>query len=210
MSRASSDDLSESGKAPQRDALIFTGTDWQPLVPGSVSFGPELSFGKSMSARGQLGIIKTAVGGTSLAKDWSPSRAGSLYFKTLEVVQSAKVTRPVKIAGVLRMQGETDASDPGMAKTYGGNLSDFIQALRRDLGDQTIPFAACRVNPIDPIMAYVSDVRSGQEDVSLPGYQWFDCDGLAKQADGVHYTAAGEIDLGNLFADAMIRLSQTK
>jgi hypothetical protein len=163
-----------------------------------------------MSARGRLGIIKVSEGGTNLWRDWNPTLPDSLYTKTLDAVRTAKATRMIKVAGVLWMQGESDAEADFMAKDYGANLTAFIQSLRRDLGDQSIPFAACRINPVDPKMPYVADVRAGQESISLPGYAWFNCDGLVKQADGVHYAAAGEIDLGNLFAGAIIGLTLSR
>lgn len=132
-------------------------------------FGPEISFGKRISPYGKIGIIKGSVNATNLAVDWSPTRAGSLYFKMLDMIQTAKVTKPIKIAGIVWMQGESDAKDAAMAKNYGANLVAFIQAWRRDLADQSIPFAACRVNPPHGEFPYAADVRAGEEGVTLPG-----------------------------------------
>lgn len=196
--------------SPQPNTQVFQGNQWPLLEPGVLHpmlFGPELSFGARAGASGKVGIIKVTVPATSLANDWSPQVAGSLYFKTLDAVQTAKTTRPVKVVGVLWMQGESDAQDAAMAGNYGANLTAFVQSMRRDLGDQTIRFAVGRVNPpADQGFPYAAAVRAGQQAVSLPGYAWFDCDDLELGPDALHFTTAGQIALGNRFADVITGL----
>lgn len=203
-------ELPASWWAPLPNTVAFNGSQWPLLEPGVLHptlFGPELSFGARAGANRNVGIIKVAVPGTNLANDWSPQVAGSLYFKALDAVRTAKTTRPIKVVGVLWMQGESDAQNEAMATNYGANLISFIQSLRRDLGDQSIPVAVGRINPpVDQGFPYAAAVRAGQQNAALPGYTWFDCDDLELGTDALHFTSAGQIALGNRFADAMTRL----
>ena len=50
---------------------------------------------------------------------------------------------------------------------------------------------------------YTSIVRNAQENVHADGYKWFDCDGLSKGPDNLHYDTKGIINLGQLFAKSL-------
>ena len=68
--------------APQADVLFtsltFQETSgsalWRPLAPGD-SFGPEITFARKLKRSGMdsIAIIKSAVGGTTVAFDWNPA-----------------------------------------------------------------------------------------------------------------------------------------
>lgn len=203
-------DLQATWWAPQPNTEVLRDNVWPLLEPGVLHpefFGPEIAFGARAGKSAKVGIIKIAVPATNLATDWSPQVAGSLHFRVLDVVQSARTTRQIRIAGVLWMQGESDATNAAMAAQYGANLTAFIQSLRRDIGDQSLPFAVCRVNPpVNDGFPYAAEVRAGQQGITLAGYTWFDCDELSLGPDRLHFDTAGQVVLGNLFADAMVRL----
>jgi sialate O-acetylesterase len=84
-----------------------------------------------------IGLIPAAHGGTSL-EQWSEKlkdQGGeSLYGAMLERIKRANV--PIK--GILWYQGESDAS-PEWAPSYAERFDRWIAAVRRDLGNPTLP-----------------------------------------------------------------------
>jgi sialate O-acetylesterase len=85
-----------------------------------------------------IGLVITAHGGTSM-QQWDPAKKGeggnSLYGSFLRSVNLAGG----KVKGVLWYQGESDSSPEG-SKIYERVFSDFIGAVRSDLGQPELPF----------------------------------------------------------------------
>jgi len=46
-------------------------------------------------------------------------------------------------------------------------------------------------------------VRAAQQDLEMPDYAWVDCDDISLGPDGVHYDAAGMVNLGERQATVM-------
>jgi len=193
-------------KAPQKDVLVFDGKGWQPLKPGG-RFGPEVTFGRDMAkALGRpVGIIKFAVGGTNLAYNWHPKVAKNLYAKTLALVNAAKKSRPIEIAGMLWMQGERDSLFGGMAEKYAANLKELVTSARKDYEAPQMPFVLGRVNP-PARYKFAGKVRKAQQEIAEPKTAWIDCDDLPKHRDNLHYNTQGQITLGERFAAAILKL----
>lgn len=66
---------------------------WQPLKPLR-SFGPEVTFARRVRQQSQfpIGIIKSAVGGTTVAFDWNPDapdKGQKLYPRTLKLIRES-------------------------------------------------------------------------------------------------------------------------
>ena len=87
--------------APQEDVLysyvLENGTQasagWVPLRPLN-SFGPELTFARRVKPQisSPIGIIKSAVGGTTVAFDWNPDapeKGQKLYPRTLKLIRES-------------------------------------------------------------------------------------------------------------------------
>lgn len=55
---------------------------------------------------------------------------------------------------------------------------------------------------------HIRHVRKAQENVQLPHYAWIDCDSIPLGRDGVHFNTEGQVELGYLLADAMLKLLQ--
>ena len=100
-------------QAPQDDVLLYYGTNFTTLRPGSgSSFGPELSFGRTITdalPHENFYFIKHAQGGTSLWEQWNLSN-GSTYnaFKTIVDFGLDALTRrghTYEIVGILWTQG---------------------------------------------------------------------------------------------------------
>nr|WP_302480483.1 sialate O-acetylesterase [Cupriavidus gilardii] len=195
---------------PQTDALYFKGGAWVTLQPGVAEppgIGPELSFANRMTSHGKIGIIKVAEGNTTLYTQWNPAIPGALYSKTIAAVADAAKTRPIKVAGVLWMQGESDGATQVMADSYAANFVALVAALRRDLNTPDLPVTACRETAPADQFPYTDVVRAAQASAPIVKYRWFDCDGLSKGADNLHYDTAGQVKLGELFADAITSLT---
>ena len=136
--------------APQADVLYahlaaqgqeaFTG--WGPLQPLE-SFGSELTFARQVKGQddSRIAIIKSAVGGTSIAYDWNPAAPDSgqkLYPRTLKLIQDSlgdldKRGVRYQLAGVMWHQGENDMLDRNLNTNYAAGLSWLIARLRKDL-----------------------------------------------------------------------------
>lgn len=195
----------------QPRALFFTAGGWVPLRPGvsePAGFGPELAFAERMTdGLGEsIGLVKFSVGGTNLAVQWSPQREDSLYAQLLRQVRAAAQTRPVQVVGMVWMQGGNDAKSLAMATAYRANLEALLRQVRQDTGNPDLKFVCGRSASPPDRFPHVALVRQAQTGIDAPGYAWVDCDPIAMGPDGVHYSTAGQVQAGYLFADAMLRL----
>ncbi|QHI70721.1 sialate O-acetylesterase [Tichowtungia aerotolerans] len=204
-SRSQRNQLPDSLQAVQREVFVFDGVDWLWLEPPEKGFGPEVTFADVLSQQSfrPIGIIKHSKGGTSLAVDWDPDDPNSLYAGLKNKVHAACESRSVKIKGMIWMQGERDSREEEKASAYAENLAHLIQTARADFSAPDMPFVAGRVNPLYP---YVDLVRSAQEDCMEKAYAYINCDDLPKNDDHLHYTTAGQIELGKRFAETMLGL----
>jgi len=125
---------------PGGDPEAFPG--WGPLQPRR-SFGSELTFARFLKGQDDspLAIIKSAVGGTTVAYDWNPEAPDTgqkLYPRTLKLVRESlreldrRGVRYV-LAGVMWHQGENDMLDGRLNTNYATGLTRLIGQLRKDL-----------------------------------------------------------------------------
>ncbi|MGL5020014.1 MAG: sialate O-acetylesterase [Luteolibacter sp.] len=218
----------EFRKPPVNVSLIDKG---KPVrIADGKFFGPEVAFAATVAAARPADdflLVKRAMGGTSLAgwaPQWDESRlaskydtaAGPLYRKLLEDYAAAIKGRPARLTGVLWMQGESDTRYPALGSNYFENFKTLIAAFRRDLKAPELPFFFGRVNmPADVTeedkktikFPYIQQVRAAQERAAreIPGVFLIETDDLGKQADRIHYDAAGQIALGRRFAEAWLK-----
>lgn len=185
------------------DRLIF-------LQPGTAefgpAFGPAITFGRKMAddfPDQNFALIKSANGGTSLYADWNPS-GGAEYTKFKETVSNGMdalvdAGYTPEIAGMLWMQGEADARFVSTAAAYEANLRNFIDDVRIEYADPTLPFLIGEVFT----NAYGARVSFGQAAVAAadPNVGFITTRDLSFQ-DPVHFDANGQIELGRRFASA--------
>jgi hypothetical protein len=203
---------------------------WTTLRPASNSagnFGPEIGFGNRMAELHpgrQIAIIKHAVGGTDLGANWNPGtnsrdmdHFGPQLMTFVETVDSgidsliAQGYTPV-IRGMLWQQGERDARNSSYGPAYDRNLSHFIRRVRTQFNASSMPFVYGQVLPVALSgYAYRDQVRQGQFNVDEDSGQVFATDGarlvmaddLPMNSDNLHISAAGQLELGIRFADAL-------
>jgi Ca2+-binding EF-hand superfamily protein len=197
-------------------------------------FGPEIAFGNEMAKAWPdetIGIIKFSIGGTSVLAwkpDWSKKdadrvgqgRHGSLYKKLMEKVEQASNARAIEIVGFLWLQGGGDTKKADVAKEYLDNLKSLVAAVRKATGEPDLPFIYGTAR-IEGIPDDLTDFKPPQLPPGRPG-AWlvlkaqFDAQktiphskmvilrDIDKHPANVHYNTAGQLKVGNLFAEAFL------
>ncbi len=185
-----------------------------PNNPGA--WGPEAQLAFRWSRDhpcGDLRVVKYARGETGLAstpndRDWSPSSHDDVWDQATSELDAAKAALKtqglsLRVEAVFWMQGETDAQDAAKAAAYRQNLTDMVMRIRTRWGDgQTSVYVGQIDRP--PGSKGWERVRQAQAAVAtaVPGVHLIDTDPLARQpADKVHFTASGQIQLGDGFYD---------
>lgn len=194
---------------------------WQPLGPGfgknDSCFGPELSLGSALAETfpaDTVVLLKTAIGGTSLAEEWRPPSRGTpgIFYPFLRTWHGLASDQwpwggsafPA-LSGVFWLQGESDALDSAMAASYAVNLQSFIEDVRHDWQDSSLPWV---VGMLDSTTAWihVTQIRTAQRLVAakVPRVALVETIGLPD--DGAHFDSRGLTELGRLFAEAWLAL----
>ena len=202
---------------PQEAVILRADGTWTALQPGrnaatTNDFGPEITFGRDMAAAWpdqNIALVKFGVGSTTLADDWNPDNPGAQYTALLNAVNAAMAELSVgydaEIAGMLWMQGESDALDLAKAQAYETNLKNFVESVREDLGVGELPFVIGQISDASA-WTYGSIVQQAQADAAqaLPFTLMISTADLSLLNN--HYDAAGQMALGSRFANAMLAL----
>lgn len=211
--RSQADQLPEKFRGEQKNVLFWDTGEWKSYSPGvgqNGGFGAEVSCGLELAkALGEpVGMIKHSVGGTNLANQWNPENARSLYQGLKAKVEAAAGSRPIEVAGMFWMQGESDATRMEMSEPYSKNLDAFIQRSRRDFKNPDMIFISGRVNSMTARFTGIEIVRKAQEK-EREHYGWTDLDELPKVGDQVHYDTEGIAEMGLLFAKKFLALASS-
>ncbi|MHC4879993.1 MAG: sialate O-acetylesterase [Planctomycetota bacterium] len=172
--------------------------------------GPGVSFGRGMlhvvDQGVTIGLVPCAVGGSPLSR-WE--KGGDLYAATVRRAREAAKHGVLK--GILWMQGEKDAKDLALAKSYAKRLDAMILDFRREFGMPELPFVAAL--PCAELAE--KDDRPGAELVSdslreLPRRvrhtTTVDSAGLKSTGDQTHFSTPSQRELGRRYAEAMATL----
>ena len=205
-----------------------TGNAWVDLQGGfgaeSPDFGPEVSFGyavKRLFPADEIYLIKYGIPATNLAFNWKPSGTGTVstaegyYYNVFQDTTNAAINNLIaagkspSIAGMLWMQGESDALNTSMANAYEANLRNLIGAVRSDFATPTMPFIVGRITTLWGTAANNAKVRTAEDavgaDPTLVNVSTVSTDSLSlwvsPHAYPNHYDTQGQIELGTLFAN---------
>jgi hypothetical protein len=214
---ASKSSLPTALQGAQEDVILRADGTWTTLQPGrntatTNDFGPEITFGRAMADawKGEnIAIIKVGYGATTLAGDWNPDNPGPRYTDLLNAVNTAMAELSVgydaEIAGMLWMQGESDAFTLANAQAYEANLRNFIQSVRDDLGTENLPFVIGQISDA-AAWTYGDTVQLAQWNVgqTMPFTTTILTNDLSLISN--HYDAAGQMELGYRFAAGMLTL----
>jgi hypothetical protein len=182
-------------------------------------------------ARGSTSIAPSTEQTNNIWRDFDPNDGGRInqYDKLVSTIQGAVNSLPagqvLNIRGVIWMQGESDATATS-ASAYQANLTEFISFLRTDIGtiaaasEGKMTRSANSWNELDVFIGTVRNTTSfrqtvinAQNAVATADANVFTVDGTNGLsvmtvddwgASGVHYDTAGQLLLGERFADAAI------
>ncbi len=185
---------------PQTSAQVFS---W------GTGFGPELGLAERLRARGVsgFGVLKYAWSSTGLADRWDPARADLFLGFQVALADAlaafrAKGYQP-RVAGLLWMQGESDALDQANAQAYRQNLGRFSSALRAVAADSYLPIVVGRISK-STIWTFGKVVRGAQADLATaePDRTFLvETSDLSLDIDKAHYVATSELSLGRRAGD---------
>lgn len=189
---------------------IWEGNSWVPLVAKGKNFGPEIAFGHGMAKQMpdvEIRLVKSAVSGSNLHTQWSPP-TGNCYIGFIKTAQAALADLdankvPYEIAGMLWLQGESDATSPKRTD-YEKNLTQFIAHMRDTFKTPGMPFIIARVKEYYGGKAGAKFVRDAQMKIGEmdKNAACFDTDDCEMHNVG-HYNSAGLITIGTRFAEAL-------
>lgn len=191
--------------APVRRAFGVDGTH----------FGPEYAFAKTVLDSfpfDSVRIVKIAISATSLAKDWaapSSGECGWVFDLMRDLWRGADEedgwARSRRIDGIIWMQGENDAFDFQDADHYHERFLSFVHDVRVLAGDSEVPWVTGLID-LQPVWTWGVQVRQAQVAVAgeVPHMAVVETHGM--ETDGVHFTSAGQGQLGHAFALSWIRM----
>lgn len=195
-------------------------------------FGAELTFArklKEMHPDRNIAILKYSKGGTSIDPDasaakrfgcWDPDWTGgegdgkgiNQYDHFLACLNFAKADEdidddgePDKLipAGIVWMQGESDAQEPEVAAEYQDNLTELMNLIRKDLDGESIRVVIGRITDWE-VWTHGDVVRKAQADFVAADKNAALVTSTDEygNSDKWHYDTAGYLDLGEKFAEA--------
>jgi hypothetical protein len=212
-------------------------TDGQ-TVSHSNRFGPELTFAahlRELRPNENIAIIKYARGGSSLdvrrppSGTWDPHdnrgegelQGVNQYDHALATIANATSTQDIDgdgepdtliPAGILWMQGETDATSKETADDYADNLAEIAELFRAALRKDNLPFVIGLISDSGQgqgeqgrVWAFGDIVRDAQQHVANedPHAEVVTSTDNYNYSDPYHYDTEGYIDLGKQFAEAI-------
>jgi len=198
---------------------------WEVLRPLE-SFGPEITFAHRIrqNSPGPIAIIKSAVGGTTVARDWNPEAPDDgqkLYPKTLQLIRESlqaleQQGQRYQLEAVMWHQGENDMLDRRLVPNYAAGLETLMGRLRQDLGLPNLKWYIAEVSEkgiwgMDH-RAQLGELFRQQSRVLSRDSQavWVQSSHLAFDVMGsgqphYHFGTQGQLQLGHAFADAWLR-----
>lgn len=186
-------------------------------------FGPEIGMVRSLATKESrpLAVIKTAFSGTSVAADWNvglPGKADACYRAMIDETKAAIAAAKTKGAALrprafVWVQGESDANAKD-APAYAANLTAMLKALRTELdAPDLILLLGVNTrfgNGKNPFMPKVVDAQK-EVAAALPRARYVDTAGAETLPPShTHFTAAGTLEIGRRYAEALHSFESAK
>ncbi len=178
-----------------RHSTIRKGIEMQRLNPG-------YGFAKAMrkaNAETPIGLVVNAKGGSKI-EEWE--KGARFYDEALKRVREARKTGILK--GILWHQGESNSGEP---ETYLEKLKGLIADLRKDLGQENLPFVAGQVfyHPETKPLTKAINKEIARLPEVVPNTGYVSSEGLTT-FDNTHFDAPSTIVLGERYAEEMMKL----
>ncbi len=214
--RANPKNLPEDYQQPQADVLFSSNGYFGPLKPNP-GFGPELSFGRTIAdvfPDEHFMMIKYAAGGTDLYEDWAVPD-GKQYTRFLNRVKAGlnalkKAGHTFEIAGMVWVQGESDAVEGRTTEQYESDLTEFIAAIREYFG-KDLPFLFNRLGTNQERIKreQFEQISKAQENVAeADDHAYLVLVDDLSMKDKIHFDADGTLVLGERLAKAYAEAAQ--
>ena len=179
----------------KRHSTIRKGIDMQRLNPG-------YGFAKAMrkaNAETPIGLVVNAKGGSKI-EEWE--KGARFYDEALRRVREARKTGILK--GILWHQGEGNSGEP---ETYLEKLKGLIADLRKDLGQENLPFVAGQVfyHPETKPLTKAINKEIARLPEVVPNTGYVRSEGLTT-FDNTHFDVPSTIALGERYAEEMMKL----
>jgi hypothetical protein len=181
---------------------LWSSHTWQtaadPLGGDGAGIGPGMTFGLTLlqlEPDETVGLVMCAKGATSIS-DWQPGL--QLYRNCVSQARAAGG----HVAGVLFLQGESDAQSGDAAHKWKTRFQPVLDAFERDFGGN-VPFVLGQIGKLDSsTFDYQSVVRTQQVDAANanPGVPLVTTLDLKVSGDGVHFTVPSYQTIGVRFA----------
>ncbi len=191
---------------------------WEPLGPAGFydTFGPELSFGKTLQSKipGNIAIAKFTHSGSQI-NDWTPkgteAKDRNLYLPFIAFIQEsikeleAKGHR-VELAGIFYHAGENDMSFGPYRKEAAKWLLSTVTQSRQDLGLPSLKWYVSQQPPTDGKGLDASDVTANFAAIAAtdPAFIHFKAFDLPPQKEKLVITTEGIVQLGELLAECYL------
>ncbi len=188
---------------------------WEPLGPAGFydTFGPELSFGKTLHGKfsDNIAIAKFTHSGSQI-DDWTPqgtdAKDRNLYSQFIafihESIQELQAKgHQVELAGIFYHVGENDISFGPYRKTAGKWLQATVEKSRQDLALPSLKWYVSQQPPIDNKGLNAVDFTANLAAIAAadPAFIHLKAFNLPPQKEKLVITAEGIVQLGEILAE---------
>ncbi len=214
---ASAADLPKEYSKFPKNVRMWESGNWVEIKLGE-KYGPEIGFAFEMSKKWpkqNIGLVKTGISGAPISswvgEDNAPKgkyEYGQAFARWTERVKQAMKSAPeAKLVGVLWMQGEADAGKIELAEKYKENLQKLIKAFRKEFSANNVPFLIGKIQT--QRHKFKKEIWKAQEETvkEIPHTAWVNTDTMDMNKDALHFSAKGQIELGEAFAKEFLKMS---
>ena len=195
-----------------------TSNGWEPLGPAGCygTFGPELSFGKTLQGKlpGNIAIAKFTHSGSQI-NDWTPhgteAKDWNLYPQFIAFIQESikelqAKGHEVELAGIFYHVGENDMSFGPYRKDAAKWLQSTVSQTRQDLALPSLRWFVSQQPPTDEKGLNAIDVTANLAAIAAadPAFIHLKTFNLLPQAEQLVITTAGIVQLGELLAQSYL------
>jgi hypothetical protein len=193
-----------------------TSHGWEPLGPVGFydTFGPELSFGRTLQAKvlGNIIIAKFTHSGSQM-NDWTPqgtnAKDRNLYPQFIAFIQESikelqAKGHPVELAGIFYHVGENDMSFGPYRRDAAKWLQSTVEKSRQDLALPSLKWHVSQQPPTDEKGLNAIDVTANLAALAAadPAFIHLKAFDLPPQEEKLVITTAGIVQLGELLAQS--------
>lgn len=195
-----------------------TSKGWEPLGPAGYynTFGPELSFGKTLQGKvhGNIAIAKFTHSGSQM-NDWTPqgteAKDRNLYPQFIAFIQQSikelqAKGHQVELAGIFYHVGENDMSFGHYRQNAGRWLQSTVAKSRQDLAIPSLKWYVSQQLPTDEEGLNTIDITGNLASIAAadPAFIHIKAFNLTPQAEKLVITMAGIVQLGEWLAQSYL------